>query len=131
MTDVVLKPDRALTEEVKGRSLWQDAWNRLLRNHAAVVSGIVLIIILLLSFVGPYFVPHSVDDVNWDYIDSPPNFAAGYYFGTDQNGRDLLVRTFYGGRVSITIGLVATLVSLVIGVSWGALADDQTNKCRD
>jgi len=122
MTDVVLKPDRALTEEVKGRSLWQDAWNRLLRNHAAVVSGIVLIIILLLSFVGPYLAPHSVDDVNWDYIDSPPNFAAGYYFGTDQNGRDLLVRTFYGGRVSITIGLVATLVSLVIGVSWGAVA---------
>jgi len=122
MTDVVLKPDRALTEEVKGRSLWQDAWNRLLRNHAAVVSGIVLIIILLLSFVGPYLAPHSVDEVNWDYIDSPPNFAAGYYFGTDQNGRDLLVRTFYGGRVSITIGLVATLVSLAIGVSWGAIA---------
>ena len=53
---------------------------------------------------------------------SPPNFEAGYYFGTDYNGRDLFVRTLYGGRVSLTIGIVATLVSLVIGVSWGAVA---------
>ncbi len=68
------------------------------------------------------FAPHTFDDVNWDFIDSPPNFAAGFYFGTDQNGRDLFVRTLYGGRVSITIGVVATLVSLVIGVSWGAIA---------
>lgn len=122
MTDAVLKPEVSSADEVKGRSLWSDARHRLLQNHAAVVSGIILIIIVLLSFVGPYFAPHTVDDVNWDFIDSPPNFEAGYYFGTDYNGRDLFVRTLYGGRVSLTIGIVATLVSLVIGVSWGAIA---------
>ncbi len=122
MADIVLKPKVPSADEVKGRSLWSDARHRLLQNHAAVVSGIILIIIVLLSFVGPYLAPHTVDDVNWDFIDSPPNFAAGYYFGTDYNGRDLFVRTLYGGRVSLTIGIVATLVSLVIGVSWGAIA---------
>jgi oligopeptide transport system permease protein len=122
MADAVLKPEVSSADEVKGRSLWSDARHRLLQNHAAVVSGIILIIIVLLSFVGPYFAPHTVDDVNWDFIDSPPNFEAGYYFGTDYNGRDLFVRTLYGGRVSLTIGIVATLVSLVIGVSWGAIA---------
>lgn len=122
MSDIVLKPEVLGAEEVKGRSLWSDARHRLLQNHAAVVSAIILLIIVLLSFIGPYLLPHTVDEVSWDFINSPPNFEAGYYFGTDYNGRDLLVRTLYGGRVSITIGVVATLVSLVIGVSWGAIA---------
>src|SRR5262245_14697777 len=122
MADITLKPRIGLEQEVKGRSLWSDARHRLLQNHAAVASGIILIVIVLLSFAGPYLAPHTFDNVDWDFIDSPPNFDKGYYFGTDQNGRDLFVRTLYGGRVSITIGVVATLVSLVIGVSWGAIA---------
>ena len=85
-------------------------------------ARVILLIIVLLSFIGPYFAPHTFDEVNWDFIDAPPNFEAGYYFGTDQNGRDLFVRTLDGGRVSITIGVVATLVSLLIGVTWGAVA---------
>jgi oligopeptide transport system permease protein len=122
MADITLEPKLSLEREVKGRSLWSDARHRLLQNHAAVTSGVILIIIVLLSFFGPYFAPHTFDEVSWDFIDSPPNFEAGFYFGTDQNGRDLFVRTLDGGRVSITIGVVATLVSLVIGVSWGAIA---------
>src|SRR5262245_31660146 len=122
MADITLRPELAVEKEIKGRSLWSDARHRLLQNHAAVVSAIVLIVIVLLSFVGPYFTPHTFDEVNWDFISAPPDFGAGYYFGTDYNGRDLFVRTLYGGRVSITIGVVATLVSLVIGVSWGAVA---------
>ena len=69
MADAVLKPEVSSADEVKGRSLWSDARHRLLQNHAAVVSGIILIIIVLLSFVGPYFAPHTVDDVNWDFIE--------------------------------------------------------------
>jgi oligopeptide transport system permease protein len=63
-----------------------------------------------------------MDDVNWDRIMAPPDWSLGYYFGTDENGRDLFARALYGGRVSLSIGLVATLVSLVIGVAWGAVA---------
>jgi oligopeptide transport system permease protein len=122
MADITLEPRLSVEKEVKGRSLWSDARHRLLQNHAAVASALILIIIVLLSFFGPYFAPHTFDEVSWDFIDSPPNFEAGFYFGTDQNGRDLFVRTLNGGQVSITIGVVATLVSLVIGVSWGALA---------
>jgi oligopeptide transport system permease protein len=121
MVDIALKPIETF-EEVKGRSLWTDARHRLLQNRAAVVSGVVLIVIVVLSFIGPYFAPHSFDEVSWDHVDSPPNFADGYFFGADQNGRDLFTRTLQGGRVSITIGLVATVVSLIIGVAWGAAA---------
>jgi oligopeptide transport system permease protein len=53
---------------------------------------------------------------------APPDFATGYFFGSDANGRDLFVRTLYGGQVSLTVGAVATLVSLLIGTAWGATA---------
>lgn len=123
MTDVAIRPDTsAIVEEVRGRSLWADAWGRLLQNRAAVASGVILIIITLLAIIAPFLSPFGYDEVFWDYVDSPPSFESGHIFGTDQNGRDLFVRTLYGGRVSLMIGLVATLVSLVIGVAWGALA---------
>src|SRR5271154_2926074 len=110
------------SEEFKGRSLWTDAWRRLLRNRAAVVSAVLLALIALAAVLVPLLSPIAYDDVFWDSINTPPDFASGHYFGTDDNGRDLFVRTMFGGRVSLTVGLVATLVSLVIGVTWGAVA---------
>jgi oligopeptide transport system permease protein len=122
MTDVTLPPSAELAEEVRGRSLWVDAWRRLRRNHAAVVSSVVLVIVALLAIFAPYLSPYGYDEVFWDAISAPPDFAAAHYFGTDENGRDLFVRTLYGGRVSLMVGLAATLVSVVIGVMWGATA---------
>src|SRR5262249_40140805 len=110
------------SEEFKGRSLWADAWRRLLRNRAAVVSAVLLALIALACVLVPLLSPIAYDDVFWDSVSSPPDFASGHYFGTDDSGRDLFVRTMYGGRVSLTVGLVATLVSLAIGVTWGAVA---------
>ena len=52
----------------------------------------------------------------------PPNIESGHYFGTDGNGRDLLVRILYGGRLSLSIGIIATLVSVIIGVTYGTIA---------
>src|SRR5215470_12513606 len=110
-------------EEVAGRSLWSDARRRFLQNHAAVVSLIVLIVIAAASFGAPYLGLRDQDDVNYDMMPAaPPDFATGYFFGSDANGRDLFVRTLYGGQVSLTVGAVATLVSLLIGVAWGATA---------
>ena len=84
---------------IKGRSLWADARRRFMHNKAAVVSTLILIAITLLCFGAPYLGLRSPDDVNWDLdpLASPPNWAEGYYFGSDANGRDLFVRTLFGG----------------------------------
>jgi oligopeptide transport system permease protein len=105
-----------------GRSLWQDALRRLLRNRAAVAALLVLGLIVLLALLAPWLSPHPYDEVYWDRIAVPPDPANAHWFGTDGNGRDLFVRTLYGARVSLAVGLVATLVSLAIGVGWGAIA---------
>ena len=108
--------------EVKGRSLWQDALARLLRNRAAVVSMIVLGIVAAMAILAPWLSPHPYDEIYWDRIQMPPDFANAHWFGTDGNGRDLFVRTLYGARVSLMVGILATGVSLIIGVSYGATA---------
>ena len=108
--------------EVKGRSLWQDALARLLRNRAAVASMVMLGIIAAMAILAPWLSPHPYDEIYWDRIQMPPDFANAHWFGTDGNGRDLFVRTLYGARVSLMVGILATGVSLIIGVSYGATA---------
>lgn len=192
--------DQQTTAPVVGRSLWDDARDRLLANKAAVASMIVLSVITLLSIIGPMLSPHPYDAVYRDYVKVPASLDAyplqdeiepafrkiakrarmtvesyksdgekvvaiissrrdlkerygryfdrsdifensvlsdfsadkkqatitsdvqylHFYFGTDQNGRDLLTRTLIAGRVSLTIGLLATFVAISIGVVWGA-----------
>ncbi|MDR3516979.1 MAG: ABC transporter permease subunit [Azospirillaceae bacterium] len=107
---------------IAGRSLRADAMRRLLRNRAAVTSAIVLVLVTMACVAGPMFLPWALDDVDYTSFTTAPDFAAGHYFGTEANGRDLLVRTLYGGRISLLVGLVASLVSLIIGVSYGATA---------
>ena len=108
--------------EIAGRSLWQDALARLKRNRAAVVSIVILAVIALLAVFAPLLSPYPFDEVDFDAIRVPPDFAQAHWFGTDANGRDLFVRTLYGGRVSLLVGLAATSVSLLIGVTYGAIA---------
>jgi oligopeptide transport system permease protein len=108
--------------EIRGRSLWQDARRRLLANRAALASMILLAIVALLALLAPLLSPHPYDAVYWDRIQAPPDLANAHWFGTDGNGRDLFVRTLYGARVSLAVGILATAVSLVIGVTWGAIA---------
>ncbi len=107
---------------LKGRSLWQDAWTRLLRNRAALTAMVLLALIALLVVAAPWLSPWEFDAIDWDNISTPPNLATKHWFGTDSVGRDLFVRTLYGGRMSLLVGIIATLVSLVIGTTWGATA---------
>jgi oligopeptide transport system permease protein len=110
-------------EEVKGRSLWADARYRFLHNKAAATSLVIFCVIAVACFLAPYLGLRAQDDINYEFgLYAPPDFAQGYFFGTDANGRDLFVRTLYGGQVSLMVGFTATLVSLVIGVVWGATA---------
>ena len=108
--------------EVAGRSLWQDALVRLRRNRAAVASLFILGIIALLAIFAPLLSPYAFDDVDFDAVRMPPDLAQAHWFGTDGDGRDLFVRTLYGARVSLMVGLAATSVSLLIGVTYGAIA---------
>jgi oligopeptide transport system permease protein len=102
--------------------LWAQAAGRFRRNRAAMGSIYVLAMIGLTAVLIPMFWPHGIEDASWESILAPPSFADWHWFGTDANGRDLFVRVFYGGRVSLTIGLMTTAVALVIGVTYGAVA---------
>jgi oligopeptide transport system permease protein len=104
------------------RSLWSDAWSALRQNRAAMAAAVILGSLVLLVLVGPSLSSYRFDKPNWDAIAVPPTLTGGHPFGTDSLGRDLFTRTLHGGRMSLLIGIVSTLVSLVIGIGWGATA---------
>jgi oligopeptide transport system permease protein len=108
--------------DIRGRSPWEDAWHRLLRNRAAVVSAIIMGSMILIVLIGPMVISWEADFTDWDQTSTAPSFATGHWFGTDAVGRDIMVRTLEGGRISLLVGIVATLVSLVIGVTYGSIA---------
>ncbi|MSQ92442.1 MAG: ABC transporter permease subunit [Gammaproteobacteria bacterium] len=103
-------------------SLWRDALARLAGNRVALVSLAILALMVVAAVVGPLLLDYRQDEIDWANMAVPPFSAAGHWLGTDRLGRDLLVRTLHGLRVSMGIALLATLVSLAIGVSWGAVA---------
>ncbi len=108
---------------VRGRSLWDDALRRLLRNRAAVTAAVTLLMLAAVCLIGPLLSPHAIDQVYWDRLSldaAAPSWD--HWFGNDANGRDLMVRVFYGGQISLMVGLTATFVALIIGVTWGATA---------
>jgi oligopeptide transport system permease protein len=106
----------------RGRSLWQDAFSRLRHNRAAMASAVVLGVIVLASIVVPWISPYNYFTPQWTALDVPPTIHSGHIFGTDDLGRDLLIRVMWGCRISLMIGLIASIVSVVIGVLWGAAA---------
>jgi len=102
------------------RSLGQDAWARLCKHRMARIGGGLFIVISLLCIFGPMLSSYSSEETNLALGAQGP--SAAHWFGTDDLGRDLLVRTLEGGRISIGVGFAATIVALIIGVSYGAIA---------
>jgi oligopeptide transport system permease protein len=102
--------------------LWRDAIHVLSADRIARASVALLAILAVLAVAGPWLIDYREDEIDWAHMASPPAADDGHWLGTDRLGRDLLVRTLHGLRVSLSIALAATLVSLVIGVGWGALA---------
>lgn len=82
--------------------------------------SMVLLAIVVLALVGPTIIAWDADEVDWQALETPPSIH--HWFGTDLIGRDLFIRTLIGARVSIGIAVVATLVSILIGIPWGAIA---------
>lgn len=117
-------------EQLKGASLWRDAWKRLLKNKLAVFGMIVLVVMIVAVAVGPLiirwttgwtadYIPSSLEE--GDLVKSfPPSWQ--HPMGTDDQGRDLLARVLQGGRISLMVGIISTFVSLLVGVSYGAIA---------
>ncbi|MEN6565751.1 MAG: ABC transporter permease [Veillonellales bacterium] len=103
-----------------GISYWQDAWRRLKTNTMAMIGGGLIIIIALLALGGPLLSPYSYSEQQLEAANQPP--SAAHWFGTDNLGRDLLTRLLYGARISLSIGLVASLFNLLIGVVYGGIA---------
>lgn len=112
---------------VKGASLWRDAWKRLLKNKLAVFGLVVITLIAIAVTIGPYLLqsfagitPAGMPTSGDLFKSSPPSWKN--WMGTDDAGRDIFARVLQGGRISLMVGIISTIVSLVVGVSYGAIA---------
>ncbi len=117
----------ASMEPIKGRSLWQDAMHRFLQNKAAVTSVVVLTLVVLFSFIGPYFAVWTNEEIDWSRIGKAaelgaPSIANGHFFGIDNLGRDLYSRVIQGTQVSLMVGLIGAGIAVVVGTLYGATA---------
>ena len=104
----------------KSKSYWQDAWTRFRKDPLALTGLIVIGIISLFAIVGPMVIPYPYDGMDLMIRNQGPSMK--HWFGTDKFGRDLLVRILYGARISLSIGIIAAAVNLVIGVIYGGIA---------
>ncbi|WP_116963492.1 ABC transporter permease [Fastidiosibacter lacustris] len=113
-------------QSFKGRSLYYDAWERFRKNKIAMISLMILGLIVLAVIVLPWFSPYTYAHQNLTEVYQAP--SSKHWFGTDSLGRDVFTRVMVGGRVTLQIGLVATLVSVIIGTLIGATAGFFGNK---
>jgi len=111
-----------LDSDEPGRSKIKDGLGRLRRNHMAVAGMVIVGLIVLACALGPYLVPFDPENQDYSAISTGPSFASGHLFGTDDLGRDVLIRVLLGGRTSLAIGILASIVAVVIGTSYGAIA---------
>ncbi|MDT3426513.1 oligopeptide transport system permease protein [Paenibacillus forsythiae] len=100
-------------------SAWQDAWQRLRQNKMAMASLGLLVLVILGAIIGPHLTPYTYDSNDLLNTNQPPSGA--HWFGTDDLGRDMFVRTWYGARISLIVGLAAALIDLLIGVVYGGI----------
>jgi oligopeptide transport system permease protein len=103
-------------------SLLEDAARRLRSNPAAVGALIVIVCMVVLTFIGPWFNANAGDTLDWSHVAAHPALQSAHWFGTDRLGRDLYARTLEGARVALAVGLVASAVSLLVGIGYGAIA---------
>jgi oligopeptide transport system permease protein len=104
----------------KSTTYWQDVWRRLKKHKLAMVGLVIIIILSVLAIFGPMLSPYSYSDQDLANANQPP--SAEHWFGTDNLGRDLFTRVLYGARISLAIGLVTSIISFVIGVTYGAIS---------
>ncbi len=111
----------------KGRSLWADARRRFLGNKAAVASLLILALVALFALFGQFLTPWSNAEIDWNLLgaipqEGGPDLETRHYFGVDETGRDLYARVVQGTRISLAVGIVGALISVVVGTAYGAVA---------
>ena len=114
-------------QEARGRSLWQDARARFVRNRAAMGGLVVLVLVALFAALGPLVAPWSIEEIDWSVLGDVgeagrPSLSNGHWFGADELGRDLFARTVQGTQISLMVGLVGAFIAVVVGTLYGATA---------
>lgn len=117
--------DKLADEQVKGRSPWVDARKRFMRNKAATTSMVVLFLVVLYAFFGPYFAQYPNDEIDFSLLGQVaerggPSLENGHYFGVDELGRDLFARTAQGTQISLLVGLIGAVIAVIVGTLYGA-----------
>jgi oligopeptide transport system permease protein len=117
----------ATLDEVQGRSLWADARIRFMRNRAAVAGVVLLVFCLGFALFGQSLSPYAYDYTDFNIMGNAaelgrPSLTNGYYFGTDDLGRDLFSRTAMGTRISLYVGIIGSVIAVVVGTLYGAVA---------
>jgi len=112
--------NREKTKSSGVRPLWCRNLIRLVHNRAAAISIATLVFMLLFSFLGPFFSPYGQNQLDVLNAEQGPTLA--HLLGTDDYGRDILTRLMYAGRISLTIGLASTVLSVVLGATIGIVS---------
>ncbi|MFT8316558.1 MAG: ABC transporter permease [Clostridium sp.] len=121
MFERIPNKDKANIEVVRpSLTYWQDVWMRIRKNKLAMLGLIVVILVTLLAIFGPMFSKYDYHTQNFAIANQGP--SAAHWFGTDKFGRDSFVRVLYGARISLTVGYVASILSILIGVVYGGIA---------
>jgi oligopeptide transport system permease protein len=95
---------------------------RLRSNRGAVWALGIMVTVIAIALVGPWLSPNGIQSLDWDHVAAAPGITHAHWLGTDRLGRDLFARTLEGTRVSLTVGVVASAISLGVGISYGAVA---------
>jgi len=103
-------------------TFWSEARRRLLANPGARLSLGIIVVLVVLAVIGPWLNPNGAETLDWSHVATDPSMVHAHWFGTDRLGRDLYVRTLQGARVSMIVGLVASVVSVSLGLIYGAVA---------
>jgi peptide/nickel transport system permease protein len=118
-----------VAKKIQGRSPWRLAYERLRQDQAAKIAFATIVVIVLLAIFAPVFATITGHGPNQQFITIGENANGGpvppsgtFWFGTDSNGRDLFVRILYGARISLTVGVLATAISIALGVLFGLIA---------
>lgn len=109
-----------MQNEMPSLSYWEDAWLRFKMNRTALFMLWVLAFITVLALFGPLVSPHSYSDIHLEWKNQPP--SSTFWFGTDELGRDLFTRIWWGARISLFIGVAAATIDVAFGVLWGSVA---------
>ena len=112
----------------KSVSFWKEVWVRFSHNKLAVVGMIIIGIVALMAIFVPWLSPYKYDEILGRFNEAP---NGSNWFGTDDLGRDVFTRVWYGARISLFIGLAAAFIDLIIGVAWGSIAGLSGGKVDD